>query len=63
MINTQNILFFLANTGIIKEVSLSNFLGESMAEKVIVTIIMPKMTSSDIIHTYKVMPGSQVINM
>ena len=32
-----------------------------MAEKVIVSIIMPKMTSSDIIHTYKVMPGSQVI--
>ena len=32
-----------------------------MAEKVIVSIVMPKMTSSDIIHTYKVMPGSQVM--
>ena len=51
----------LANTGTIKETSLSNFLGESMAEKVIVSVTMPKMASSDIIHTYKIMPGSQVM--
>ena len=60
MIKIYEFTSVLANTGTIKETSLSNFLGESMAEKVIVSIIMPKMTSSDIIHTYKVMPGSQV---